>query len=86
MKKNEIFKNYKLTKVDDKTVFIQNNHFDFSYTIADGVVKDEFKGLYRSFGGLQTNYNRDSEEHKNIEKWLCELAEMVLNVKYEKAR
>lgn len=78
MKKNEILKNYSLNKLDDKTVFISGRSFNFSYTIADTVVKDEYKGQYRYFGGLQCNYHQDSEEYKNLENWLCELAEQAL--------
>jgi hypothetical protein len=78
MKKKEILKNYKLSKLGENTVFIQNNHFNFSYTKADNIVKDEYKGQYRYFGGLQCNYHEDSIEYKNLEKWLCELLEVVL--------
>lgn len=78
MKKKEILKNYRLSKLGENTVFIQNSHFNFSYTKADSIVKDEYKGQYRYFGGLQCNYHEDTEEYKNLEKWLCEIAESVL--------
>ena len=84
MKKADILQSYKLDKMDSSTVFIQNNHFNFSYTIADSVVKDEHKGQYRYFGGLQSNFKKDSEKYKNLEKWLCELAEQALNIKPNK--
>lgn len=81
MKKSDILKNYRLTKLDENTVFISNPHFDFAFTRADSIVKDEFKGQYRYVGGLQSNYNNESPEHKNLENWLCEIAESVLNIK-----
>ncbi len=79
MKKAEILKNYRVDKLGSDTVFIKNSHFNFSYTKADSVVKDEYKGQYKYFGGLQSNYNEGSEEYKNLEKWLCEIAEQVLS-------
>jgi hypothetical protein len=78
MKKVEILKGYRLDKLDDSTVFIQNRHFNFSYTRADNVVKEEFKGQYRYFGGLQCQFHEDTVEYKNLENWLCELAENAL--------
>jgi hypothetical protein len=78
MKKVEILKGYRLDKLDDSTVFIQNRHFNFSYTKADNVVKEEFKGQYRYFGGLQCQFHEDTIEYKNLENWLCELAENAL--------
>lgn len=81
MKKSEILKNYSLTKLDETTVFIKSREFEFAFTKADSVVKDEFKGQYRYFGGLQCNYHKDSPEYKNLETWLCEIAEFVLNIK-----
>jgi hypothetical protein len=78
MKKVEILKGYRLDKLDDSTVFIQNKDFNFSYTKADNVVKEEFKGQYRYFGGLQCQFHEDTVEYKNLENWLCELAENAL--------
>ncbi len=79
MKKAEILNKYRIDKLGSNTVFIQNRYFNFSYTIADTVVKEEFKGQYRYFGGLQCEYEQGTEEYKNLEKWLCELAENTLN-------
>jgi hypothetical protein len=79
MTKKEVLKDYRLSKLGENTVFIQNNHFNFAYTKADSIVKDEYKGQYRYFGGLQSNYHEDSVEYKNLEKWLCEIAESVLS-------
>ena len=79
MKKKDVLKRYELNKLDDNTVFIQSKEFNFSYTKADSIVKDEFKGQYKYFGGLQCGFNEESNEYKILEKWLCELAESNLN-------
>lgn len=78
MKKNEILNSFRLDKLGNDTIFIQNKYFNFSYTVADSIVKDEFKGKYKYFGGLQCNYDEESENYKNLEKWLIELAEKYL--------
>jgi len=78
MRKAEILKGYTITKLDDVTVFIKSKDFDFSYTVANSLVKEEFKDQYKYFGGLQCNYNESSVEYKQLEKWLCEIAEMIL--------
>ena len=57
MKKNEILNSFRLDKLGNDTIFIQNKYFNFSYTVADSIVKDEFKGKYKYFGGLQCNYD-----------------------------
>lgn len=78
--KKELLKQFRIDKLGSDTVFITNRHFNFSYTIADAVVKDEYKGKYKYFGGLQCDYNESSEEYKNLEKWLIEIAEKILSV------
>lgn len=78
MKKQDALKRLRINKLDSTTVFIQNKHFNFSYTIADTIVKDEFKGQYKYFGGLQCAYEPGTEDFKNLEKWLIEIAECVL--------
>jgi hypothetical protein len=78
MKKSEYLKQLKIDKLGENTIFIQNRFFNFSYTIADTVVKEEFKGQYRYFGGLQCGFDEDSEEYKRLERWLCEIAENTL--------
>ena len=80
MKKKEILNRVRIDRMDDVTVFIQNKHFNFSYTKPESIVKDEFIGQYRYFGGLQCDYDPDSIEYKNLENWLCDLAEKVLNI------
>ena len=81
MKKAEILKNYRVDKLDDSTIFIQNTHFNFSYTIADNVVKNELKGMYTYFGGLQCNYEKGTESYNILEKWLIEICKALLNIK-----
>lgn len=83
-KKAEILKNYRVDKLGDNTIFIGNREFNFSYTVANSVVKDEFRNQFRYFGGLQCNYHDDSIEYKNLEKWLCEIAEKLIGIEYEK--
>jgi len=78
MKKNEVLNRIRIDKLGNNTVFIQNKYFNFSYTIANTVVKDEFKDKYKYFGGLQCEYSQDSNEYKSLEEWLCDIAESVL--------
>jgi hypothetical protein len=80
MKKADILRNYRVDKLNESTVFISGKEFYFSYTIADTIVKDEYKGQYRYFGGLQCSFNEGSVEYKNLENWLCEIAEQTLNI------
>ena len=77
MTKKEHLKNIEIKTITN-TVFINNKNFSFCYTSANDVVKEEFKNQYRYFGGLQCNYQEDSPEYKNLENWLCEIAEWVL--------
>lgn len=81
MKKQETLKRYHIDKIDDSTVFISGKFFLFSYTVAGHIVKEEYKDKYRYFGGLQCDFNEGSNEYINLEKWLCEIAEMILNTK-----
>lgn len=78
MKKKEILKAYRIDKLDDNTVFINNKDFNFSFTKIDSIVKEEFIGQYKYFGGLQCNFKEGSEQYKNLEKWLIEIAEFIL--------
>lgn len=78
MKKSEVLKQIRIDKLGNDTIFIQNRYFNFSYTIADSIVKEEFKGQYKYFGGLQCEYNSESIEYKQLENWLCEIAQRVL--------
>ena len=80
MKKSEVLKQITINKLSDDTVFIQNKLFNFAFTLADSVCREDLKGQYRYFGGLQSDYDSDSPEYKQLEKWLCEIAENVLDV------
>ena len=79
MKRSEILKSYSLNKLGNDTVFIRNEFFHFSYAKADSVVKEEYVGQYKYFGGLQTFFKEGSEDYNNLEKWLIEIAEKILN-------
>ena len=74
----KILHSYRVDKMGKDTVFISNRFFNFSFTIADKVVKDEYKGMYKYFGGLQCEYLEESAEYKTLEKCLCEIAEKIL--------
>lgn len=78
MKKKEVLNRLSIDVLGDDCVFINNKHISFAYQVADTVIKEEFKGMYRYFGGLQCDYEQDSPEFKLLEKWLCEIAESVL--------
>ena len=78
MKKQEVLNQFRIDKIGTDTVFIQNKFFNFSYTVADSVVKEELKGKYKYFGGLQCDFEQGSEEYKNLEKWLIEIADITL--------
>lgn len=73
-----IQKSYRIDVLDKHTCFISNRFFNFSYTKADSVVKDEFKGKYRYFGGLQCEYEDITPEYKELEQFLVEKAESIL--------
>jgi hypothetical protein len=69
---------YKLEKLDNNTVIISGNEFEFIYTIADSVVKEEFKGKYEYIGGLQCNYKSDSKEFLELEDKLKQITRKIL--------
>lgn len=71
-------KRYKLEKLDNNTVIISGNDFEFMYTVADSVVKQEFKGKYEYIGGLQCNYKSDSKEYLELEDKLKKIARKIL--------
>lgn len=73
-----IQKSYRIDVLDKNTCFISNRFFSFSYTKADSVVKDEFKGKYKYFGGLQCEYEQDTLEYKELESFLIKKAEAIL--------
>ena len=61
------------------SVFIFCDQFNWAYTPADAVVKTEYKGKYRYFGGLQSEYEENSDEYEDLEKQLLELSETIIN-------
>ncbi len=78
MKKQEALQRLRIDKLDNSTVFIQNRYFNFSYTYAAEILREEHKDKYRYFGGLQCDYPEGSDNYRNLENWLIELAEKVL--------
>jgi hypothetical protein len=61
------------------TVFINNRFFNFTYTtINKNKVYDDYKESYRYLGGLQCEYDIDSNEYKCLEDKLIIIAEKVL--------
>lgn len=60
------------------TVFIQNKKINFSYTAVKKLIKEEFQEQYRYFGGLQCNFENDSDDYKVLENKLCDIAESIL--------
>lgn len=81
MKKQDVLKDLNIM-TSSKCVFIKNQSVDFCYMVADVALKDEYKGQYRYFGGLQCTFPEGSENYKLIEGWLCEIAEW--NLKFTK--
>jgi len=76
--------NYRIHKLDNVTVDIKGENFYFCYTIADKVVKKEYIGQYRYFGGLQTDLEEGSEDYIKLEEKLCQIAEKALGIKWVK--
>lgn len=79
MKKSEYLNNLRIDKMGEHTVFIQNKYFNFSYTNPDLYIRDELKTQYRYFGGLQCEFDEDSEDYKRLENYLCGIAESIFN-------
>lgn len=77
LNKKELLKDYKIDKLGN-TFFMQNKHFNFCYTIPSSVLKPEFVEGVRYFGGLQCNFQQDTQEYKNLENWLCEIIEKLI--------
>jgi len=75
---DKVLERYNIYKLDNISVSIYNKEFNFSYTIADKVVKYEFKGKYKYFGGLQCNYEVESELYNLLETRLAIIAQNVL--------
>ena len=52
----------------------------FAYNQPDSVVKSEFKGMYRNFGGLQSEYMKDSTEYEELYNILLDYSEKLLKL------
>lgn len=76
MEREEVLKRYRIDKLED-TALISGEDFYFTYTTMDSVLKNN-NGYFSS---LQSVYDSGSVEHEYLEKWLCEIAEMVLGYK-----
>ena len=81
MIEEEVMQNIDIHKLDESCVSIMGDNVSFFYQIADAVVKEEFKGEYRYFGGLQCNYLDGTDEYTQVEKITMEMAEKELNIK-----
>lgn len=77
MTKKDYFKQFRIDVIIN-TVFISSKLFQFTFTPADNIVKEEYVGKYRYIGGLQCEYDSESQEFKRLENWLCDLAEQTL--------
>ena len=81
--KTEIFNNCEIKIFDKNSLCIQNREFMFSYNQPDSIVKEEYKGIYRNFGGLQSEYLEDSTEYEELYNILLEYSENILKLLYE---
>ena len=77
MKVRETFKQFRIDVIDT-TVFISSKSFNFSYTAANDIIKPEFRNKFRYFGGLQSGFEENTPEYRQLEGWLCDLAESTL--------
>jgi hypothetical protein len=55
----------------------------FAYQNPDSCVKEEEKGKYSNFGGLQCNYAQGSPEYEYLYRVLLDCAQNVLKTMYE---
>lgn len=83
MTKEEIFNNCEIKIFDKNSLCIQNREFMFAYNQPDSIVKEEYKGMYRNFGGLQSGYLEDSPEYEELYNILLEYSENILKLLYE---
>ena len=75
----EMLSRLKIDYLGDDCIMIQNKFFNFTYFVADKVLKPECKGKYRYFGGLQSSFEEESKEYKYLENRLCEISESIFN-------
>ena len=83
MTKQEIFNNCEIKIFDKNSLYIQNREFIFAYNQPDSIVKDEFKGMYRNFGDLQSSFLEDSPEYEELYNLLLECSEHILKLLYD---
>ena len=83
MTKEQIFNNCEIKIFDKTSLCIQNKEFMFAYNEPDSIVKSEFKGMYRNFGGLQSDYKEDSPEYEELYNMLLDYSEKLLKLLYE---
>ena len=83
MTKEQIFNNCEIKIFDKNSLCIQNREFMFAYNQPDSIVKEEYKGIYRNFGGLQSGYLEDSPEYEELYNILLEYSENILKLLYE---
>ena len=67
MTKEQIFNNCEIKIFDKTSLCIQNKEFMFAYNEPDSIVKSEFKGMYRNFGGLQSERDRFAVERRYLQ-------------------
>ena len=65
-------------QVSGNTIFMSSEDFEFMYTVADDVVKDEFKGQYLYLGGIQHNFENESPEAIELERKLSDVAFAIM--------
>jgi hypothetical protein len=80
MNRKELLKNIRIDILSKDSLRISSKDFDFAYNQPDSIVKEEFKGMYRNFGGLQSNYIDDKESHEKLEMLLIEFAEDIFKL------
>jgi hypothetical protein len=82
MTKEQIFSNCEIKIFDKNSLCIQNKEFMFAYNQPDSFVKNEFKGMYRNFGGLQSGYLQGSPEYEELYDILLDCSEKILKELY----
>jgi hypothetical protein len=60
------------------SIQIDNRELSFVYNQPDQFVKDEFKGKYINFGGLQCKYKNGTQEYEELYSYLLDLAETII--------
>lgn len=84
IKIKEIFERFSVEVWGD-TVFINNRHFHFTYNKPD-IIMPEYAGDARYFGGLQCEYERESNDYKMLENELVRIAENALKLRKQESK